>query len=118
NGGKLVKPRFVTEIRNRGVLVKQVNPVVLKEQICSPSTIKTVQKVLAGVVANGTAKNLKGSMYPIAGKTGTAQIANNGEGYVSDGAITYRASFCGYFPADKPKYSCIVVVTAPSRGVY
>jgi cell division protein FtsI (penicillin-binding protein 3) len=70
------------------------------------------------VVENGTAKNLRNSNYKIAGKTGTAQIANEKYGYRSGERISYQASFVGYFPADNPLYSCIVVVNAPSNYVY
>ena len=74
--------------------------------------------MLEGVVDVGTAKNLKNSTYKIAGKTGTAQIAKRNTGYKILGDITYQASFVGYFPADNPKYSCIVVVNSPSNSVY
>jgi len=74
--------------------------------------------MLEGVVEEGTAMNLKNSVYKIAGKTGTAQLANKKYGYKSNQRVTYQASFCGYFPADDPKYSCIVVVNAPSSYVY
>ena len=70
------------------------------------------------VVKNGTAKNLQNSIYQIAGKTGTAQIAHGRHGYSSNYGHEYQASFVGYFPADHPKYSCIVVVSAPSGDVY
>ena len=71
-----------------------------------------------GVVENGTAMNLKNENFKIAGKTGTAQIPDKKTGYKEKSRITYQASFVGYFPADDPKYSCIVVVNAPSRFVY
>jgi cell division protein FtsI (penicillin-binding protein 3) len=74
--------------------------------------------MLEGVVENGTASNLKNATYKIAGKTGTAQIANEKYGYKYESKVSYQASFCGYFPADNPKYSCIVVVNAPSNNVY
>ncbi len=118
NGGKMVKPRFVKEIRNRNTVVKTFDPVVLEEAVCKPATVDALKKMMEGVVLRGTATNLKGSVYQIAGKTGTAQIANNGSGYGIDGKMTYRASFCGYFPADNPKYTCIVVVTNPSKNSY
>jgi cell division protein FtsI (penicillin-binding protein 3) len=70
------------------------------------------------VVEEGTAKNLKNPFFKIAGKTGTAQIAYESGGYVKEGVKRYQASFVGYFPAHKPKYSCIVVVSAPSNSVY
>ena len=74
-------------------------------------------EILEGVVTHGTASMLNKSPYKIAGKTGTAQIFNNKYGYDKE-HMTYQASFVGYFPADKPKYSCIVVVYAPSNDVY
>ena len=74
---------------------------------------------MEGVVLEGTAMNLKNLDYKIAGKTGTAQIANGKGGYGQQSrSVTYQASFVGYFPADNPKYSCIVMVNAPSEGVY
>lgn len=72
---------------------------------------------MEGVVEHGTATNLKNADYKIAGKTGTAQIAKGKTGYRREG-VSYQASFVGYFPADYPLYSCIVVVNAPSNGVY
>ena len=74
--------------------------------------------MLEGVVDHGTARNLKNNNYKIAGKTGTAQIANKKYGYKYQSKVSYQASFVGYFPADNPKYSCIVVVNAPSNDVY
>lgn len=118
NNGKMVKPRFVKEIRNRNTVVKKIDVEVIEESVCKQSTVDALKKMMEGVVQNGTATNLKGSVYQIAGKTGTAQIANNGSGYGQQGKMSYRASFCGYFPADNPKYTCIVVVNAPSAGVY
>lgn len=118
NNGRMMKPRFVKEIRNRGTVVKTIPPVILEEKICSDKTLRDCRTMLEGVVENGTATNLKNSVYKIAGKTGTAVIANNNKGYRSPSGKIYRASFCGYFPADNPKYSCIVVVNAPSNNVY
>jgi cell division protein FtsI (penicillin-binding protein 3) len=118
NGGKMVKPRFVSEVRDGNRLVKTFDQEVITNAICSRSTINKAQSLLEGVVENGTAKNLKNSNYKIAGKTGTAQIANAKHGYRSGARISYQASFVGYFPADNPLYSCIVVVNAPSNWVY
>ena len=73
---------------------------------------------MEGVVEHGTAMNLKNAEYKIAGKTGTAQIAKDKYGYRQGARISYQASFVGYFPAENPLYSCIVVVNAPSNGVY
>jgi cell division protein FtsI (penicillin-binding protein 3) len=74
--------------------------------------------MLEGVVESGTAKNLKNPQIAIAGKTGTNQIYNKKYGYKTDTEVSYQASFAGYFPADDPKYSCIVVVNSPSKNVY
>ena len=118
NDGKMVKPRFVKEVRDGNWTVKSFDTEVITNAICSRSTINKAQSLLEGVVENGTAKNLKNSNYKIAGKTGTAQIANAKHGYRSGARISYQASFVGYFPADDPLYSCIVVVNAPSNWVY
>lgn len=118
NGGEMVKPRFIKEIRKHGQTVKTFDTEVITSSICSRSTLRKVRKVLEGVVERGTATNLKNVNYKIAGKTGTAQIAQGKRGYKNGGQITYRASFAGYFPADDPKYSCIVMVNSPSRSVY
>lgn len=118
NDGKMMKPRFVKRISNHGDVVRTVSTEVLKASICSRKTIKKAKKMLEGVVEEGTATNLKNPNYKIAGKTGTAQIANRKFGYSNPSGKSYQASFVGYFPADNPKYSCIVVVNAPSSGVY
>lgn len=118
NNGKMMKPRFVKAIADYGKIVKTFKPQVINPTICSKATILKAKKMLEGVVENGTAQNLKNSNYKIAGKTGTAQIANQKYGYKYQSKISYQASFVGYFPADNPKYSCIVVVNAPSSGVY
>ena len=117
NNGKMVKPLFVKEINYRGHITDNFKPVVIADSICSQRTIKIAQELLRGVVQNGTGKNLKLPNYTIAGKTGTAQMAGAG-GYRAGGKINYQASFCGYFPAENPKYSCIVVVYNPSAGGY
>jgi len=117
NNGRLIKPMFVKELRYAGETVKEFSPVVLKESICSKSTVQKVQDLLRGVVLRGTATNLKNAVFPIAGKTATAQIASKG-GYKKNKTKEYFASFVGYFPADKPRYSCIVVVNKPTQGQY
>jgi cell division protein FtsI (penicillin-binding protein 3) len=116
NNGIMVKPMFVKEIREKGQTVESFAPVVLNPAIAKPETIKNARKLLEGVVQNGTAKNMKNSVYTIAGKTGTAQIADRG--IYDKEHITYQASFVGYFPADNPRYTCIVIVNAPSGDVY
>jgi cell division protein FtsI (penicillin-binding protein 3) len=115
NDGKMVKPLFVEEIRSHGKVVKRIGPEVLNNHICSKETLAQIKIMLEGVVENGTAENLANSHYEIAGKTGTAKVALGKEGYEES---PYQASFAGYFPADRPKYSCIVVVNAPSPEIY
>jgi len=117
NDGKMVKPHFIKALLKHGETIQTFTPDVICSSICSSSTLKKVREVLEGVVEEGTANNLKNSRYRIAGKTGTAQIAKGKRGYKS-GGLSYRASFVGYFPADDPKYSCIVVVNSPSKSVY
>ncbi|MCB0480021.1 MAG: transpeptidase family protein [Flavobacteriales bacterium] len=118
NDGKLIKPRFVREIKKMGKTVKTIEPQIINPAICSQNTIKKAKKMLEGVVENGTARNLKNPNYKIGGKTGTAQIYNAKYGYKYETNVSYQASFVGYFPADDPMYSCIVVVNAPSKNVY
>ena len=118
NDGKIVKPKFVKEVRQRGKLIKEFETEVIDNSICSKATLKKAKEMLEGVVERGTAKNLKNPLYKIAGKTGTAQIANDKYGYKYKTKVSHQASFVGYFPADNPKYTCIVVVNAPSRNVY
>lgn len=119
NDGKMVKPKMVTHINQRGQTIKEFKTEVINPSICSKNTIKIAKQMLEGVVENGTARNLKAANFKIAGKTGTAQIANKKGGYKSEAKTSYQASFVGYFPADAPKYSCIVVVSAPStKGYY
>lgn len=114
NDGKMVKPQFVKEIRRGNEVVKTFDTIVINEKIASDRTIKTLQELLRGVVENGTAKLLKTCAFPVAGKTGTAQIAQNG----NYNKKNYTASFVGYFPADDPKYTCIVVISNPMGGKY
>ncbi len=115
NNGKMVKPRLTKEIRENGQVIEKNNTEVMVSSICSESTLEQAQKMLEAVVANGTAKNLSNPVYSIAGKTGTAQLAKGSAGYNKE---DYKASFVGYFPADNPTYSCIVVINDPSNGVY
>ncbi len=118
NDGRMIKPRFVTAVMRNGVVIKRYDPDVIINTIASRSTIKKARKMMEGVVERGTAMNLKNANYKIAGKTGTAQIALGKSGYRSGARISYQASFVGYFPSENPLYSCIVVVNAPSNGVY
>jgi cell division protein FtsI (penicillin-binding protein 3) len=118
NDGKMVKPMFVKKITNYGRVVKSFSTEVIDPSICSRGTLKKAQLMLEGVVERGTAMNLKNENFRIAGKTGTAQIANEKYGYKVNARISYQASFVGYFPAEKPEYSCIVVINSPSSAVY
>jgi len=118
NDGRMMKPRFVTEVLQNGTTIKKFDTEVIINSLASRSTIRKAKAMMEGVVDHGTAMNLKNKNYRIAGKTGTAQIAKGKSGYRSGGSISYQASFCGYFPAENPLYSCIVVVNAPSTGVY
>jgi cell division protein FtsI (penicillin-binding protein 3) len=108
NNGKMMKPYLVNEIRSYGSVVKKVEPTVLNGAIASTSTIQQLQECLAAVCTEGTGKNaFAGALYSAAGKTGTAKV-NDGKYKYSDGV--YQSAFAGYFPADIPKYSIIVVV--------
>ncbi len=112
NDGKMIKPIIVKRITKADEVVEEFETEVLNSKICSNKTLNQLRLLLEGVVDRGTAENLKNAHYRIAGKTGTAQILENGR-Y----AKKYLTSFVGYFPAHAPKYSCIVLVKNP-RGVY
>ncbi|HNY15010.1 MAG TPA: penicillin-binding protein [Bacteroidales bacterium] len=118
NNGRMVKPRFVTSVMRNGNIIRRYEPDVIINSIASRSTINKAKKMMEGVVEHGTAINLRNPNYKIAGKTGTAQIAKGKSGYRTGSGVSYQASFVGYFPAANPLYSCIVVVNAPSNGVY
>lgn len=117
NNGKMVKPKFVREEWYHGSLMKSFATEIIKDSIASRSAIAKARTLLEGVVERGTASALNKSCYRIAGKTGTAQMTANKFGYDKNHP-SYQASFVGYFPADNPKYSCMVVVYAPSNDVY
>lgn len=117
NDGKQMKPHLVSAFQEYGETIKRFPPKVVNKQIASTKTIKKAQSLLAGVVENGTAKKLKSEQYTFAGKTGTAQInykRSNGKTTVGG----YQSSFVGYFPAEEPLYSCIVVIYKPKNGRY
>ena len=116
NRGKMMKPYLVTEVKEMNETVDRFYPKVLNEQICKPETAETVMRLLRNVVEgkNGTAKMVKSNYVSIAAKTGTAQIARGTKGYKE----AYQASIAGFFPADNPVYSCIVVINRPSAGQY
>nr|WP_246611593.1 penicillin-binding protein [Arthrospiribacter ruber] len=108
NNGKMVKPMIVESIAKGNYVQKSFQTEVLRKSIASEKTIKQLQELLEGVVKNGTAKNVHNDQYKIAGKTGTAQKLEEGR-YTR----RYYTSFVGYFPADNPKYSAIVVIDSP-----
>lgn len=115
NNGKLVKPMLVSEVREAGKTIQQFDTEVLNNHLCSEETLTHVKDLLEGVVERGTATFLNRSVYKIAGKTGTAQIAQLNTGYDK---TNYNASFVGYFPAENPQFSCIVVVSKPKGAYY
>lgn len=107
NGGKMMKPYLVNAIQEYGQPVRTFAPTVVIDSICSTNTLKQVRKMLEGVVMNGTAKALWTPYYNFAGKTGTALMANGSHGYADK---IYQSSFAGYFPANNPQYTCVVVI--------
>ncbi len=109
NGGVMVKPYIVKAVVKGNQIEKSYEPEIMRERIASEKTIKNLQELLEGVVSRGTAKNIANADYKIAGKTGTAQKLIGGA-YTE----TYYTSFAGYFPADHPKYSMIVVIDSPN----
>ncbi|WP_027001204.1 penicillin-binding protein [Hugenholtzia roseola] len=108
NKGKLVRPQIVKRISYAGKTLQEFETQVLKEKICSDKTLQALQAMLLGVVERGTAKTIRRKLYNIAGKTGTSEK-------VKDGVYTeeHYTSFVGYFPAENPQYSCIVVIDEP-----
>ncbi|RZL50463.1 MAG: PASTA domain-containing protein [Pedobacter sp.] len=117
NNGKYVAPIFVKEIRRLGNPIEQFKARVINEKICSDVTLSKIKSMLEGVVTNGSGKQVVyNPLYKIAGKTGTAQVADGNLGYKAK--KQYQASFVGYFPAEKPKYSLIVVINDPKGEYY
>ncbi|MEM6735516.1 MAG: penicillin-binding protein [Bacteroidota bacterium] len=108
NDGKMVKPMIVKSVKHTDRLVREFDTEVINHKICSKETLKNIKIMMEGVVERGTASNINHSMYKIAGKTGTAKKAKNGK-YIKE----YYTSFAGYFPAEAPRYSCIVVIDNP-----
>ncbi len=117
NNGKMVKPHFVTAIKENGKTIKSFGTEVIEEQIVKLSTVAKAKQLMEGVVKNGSGKGLNITAFKVGGKTGTAQIAKNGN-YKDQNSVSYQASFVGYFPADKPLYTCIVIINNPTQGSY
>ena len=115
NDGKMMKPYLVEAITDEGYTVKKFKPQVLRSRIASQKTIDKAQELLEGVVLRGTASKIKSPNITFAGKTGTARI----DYYLADdGRKNYQSSFVGYFPAEEPRYSCIVLINDPKGGKY
>lgn len=112
NGGKLLKPLFIDKIEENNGKVVEYKPQVLVEQMSSAENIKAVTEMLKLAVSDGTARNIFTEHYEIAGKTGTARV----EYWLKDQPMQYRASFAGFFPADDPKYTCVVIIHKPDRS--
>lgn len=114
NGANVVKPMFVKYIKRNEEIIQTFEPEILRHQICKPSTLADVHQAMLGVIEGkyATARQVRSDIVRIAGKTGTAQISQGLHGYKA-GQTRHNVSFCGYFPADAPEYSCIVFITAP-----
>lgn len=106
NNGRMVRPRFVKAEMENGQVIREFPVEVIKEKICSPHTLRDIRMMLEKVVSEGLGRKAGNKRFPVSGKTGTAQVAQNGN-YSSH---SYMVSFCGYFPSDEPKYSCIVCI--------
>lgn len=116
NDGHMIEPRLVTEIRRDGHTIERFPVKTVVRHICKESTLKDIKYMLGQVVSDGTGKPAASEYFTVAGKTGTAQMSQGRSGYKS-GGLTYFTSFCGYFPADEPIYSCIVAIrTSTSFG--
>ena len=113
NNGVMVRPQFVSEIKEWNKTVKKFDTEVINPKVCSPETLKKVKAVLENVVKKGTASKLYSKDFSMAGKTGTAMV---NYGKAGREGMYYASSFAGYFPADHPKYSCIVVVHKPNTA--
>jgi cell division protein FtsI (penicillin-binding protein 3) len=107
NGGKMMKPYLVNALVKDGQVIKQFEPTVLNEQVCSPDVVSMLKTCMEGVVERGTARGIKSDQYSFAGKTGTALVADKGIRYTDK---VYQSSFAGYFPANDPQYTIVVVI--------
>lgn len=118
NNGLMMKPYLLDEVSQEGNIVKQTQPVAI-EKICDSIILQELQECLIGVCKDSGAtafKLFKGTPYPVAGKTGTALVADGKRGY---GAGIYQSSFAGFFPADNPQYTCVVVIkNKPHAAVF
>ncbi len=117
NNGKMLKPLLVKKIISKGKVVKSFEPEVINPAVCSKRTLDKVKILLKGVVENGTGKNfVKSKLVSIAGKSGTAwSYSEKAGGYKTEQGIIHNATFVAYFPAEKPKYTCLVMIHNPRR---
>ena len=113
NNGEMVKPQFVKEIRDVNQVIRTFDKEVINPQIVKPRVVREMKEIMKNVVTRGTGKGLYSPDFSMAGKTGTAQM-----NYGKSGGMYYASSFVGYFPADNPKYSCIVVIHRPTKHSY
>ena len=109
NNGKMMRPRFVSKVVKNGETIMEFPPEVMRPQIAKEKSIKELQTILEQVVSVGLGKRAGSPNFKVAGKTGTAQVSKGAGGYKS-GGTNYLVSFAGYFPADNPRYSCIVCI--------
>ena len=112
NDGVMVRPKFVKALMREGEIVEEYPTEVINPKICSDTTLAQIRTILRSVVKNGLAKPAGNNQFDVSGKTGTAQISKGKAGYKS-GRTDYLVSFCGYFPSEAPKYSCIVSIQKP-----
>lgn len=112
NNGVMVKPKFVKAIARNGEIVEEYPTEIVNPKICSDETLQQIQTILRKVVSEGLAKPAGSKQFSVSGKTGTAQISQGKAGYKANG-VSYLVSFCGYFPSEAPKYSCIVSIQIP-----
>jgi cell division protein FtsI (penicillin-binding protein 3) len=118
NKGKMMQPYMVKEIRLEGQSLSKIEPIVLKEKAFSAATAAAVTTMLVQVVDHGTAKEIKSENYKIAGKTGTSWLNKGIGGYNEENNKQFQASFAGFFPANNPEYTIVVVVNNPKSGKY
>ena len=109
NGGCMVAPRLVTKVTREDEVIEEFPVEVVRRHMCKDETLAKIKSMLELVVVEGTGKNANSKYFNVAGKTGTAQLSQGSGGY-RNGPVRYMVSFCGYFPADNPQYSCIVSV--------
>ncbi len=112
NNGVMIRPKFVKAVVKDGEIVQEYPTEVINPKICSDKTLTQIREILRKVVSEGLGKAAGSKQFTVAGKTGTAQISQGAAGYKS-GHVSYLVSFCGFFPAEAPKYSCIVSIQKP-----